>query len=68
MHSYIFQVFESPCPQKKWASEEIFWEHPDALPVANGTSPVEDRTIESPALANGWRTIGWASCPARHLW
>jgi len=50
MHSYIFQVFESPCPQKKWASEEIFWEHPDALPVANGTSPVEDRTIAIASL------------------
>ena len=43
MHRYIFQVFETPCPQEKWASEEIFWEHPDALPVANATSPVENR-------------------------
>lgn len=45
MHSYIFQVFETPCPQKEWASEEIFREHPDALPVANGTSLVKDRSI-----------------------
>ena len=43
MHQYIYQVFERPCSQEDWMSEEIFWEHPDVLPVANTTAPVENR-------------------------
>lgn len=43
MHSYIIQVFQTRCSPEDWASEEIFWEHPNILPIANTTSSVKNR-------------------------
>lgn len=43
MHRYIYQISKEPIPESDWASNDIFVDRPDFLPVADSIDPAENR-------------------------